>query len=180
MNIIHGRTPARLNPLLEELQRQSVSNYEIWDSIYLKSVKASINAAHKQIVEFAQVAGWNEVLIAEDDFIGTHENSFKFFLSQKPKDYDLYLSMIYMGDIDENNRVKDFSGMTLYMVHSRFYDTFLNVDPEEHIDRALSGKGEFVVCNPFAFVQRNGFSSNTGKSEVYDTLLAGRKLYFGI
>jgi len=166
--------------MVEELKRQQISDYEIWDSIYLKTVKASINAAHKQIVEFAQVARWDEVLIAEDDFVGTHENSFKFFLSKKPTDYDIYLSMIYMGDIDEMNCVKEFSGMTMYMVHSRFYDTFLNTDPEEHIDRTLSGLGKFVVCNPFAFIQRNGFSSNTGKEEKYDTLLEGRNLYFGI
>lgn len=164
---------------MQELSRQGIDDYELWESIYLKTIKSSINAAHKQIVEFAKVAGWDEVLIAEDDFVGTHENSFKFFISQKPKDYDLFLSMIYMGDIDENNCVKEFAGMTMYFVHSRFYDTFLSVDPEEHIDRALNGLGVFKVCHPFPFIQRNGFSSNTGKEEKYDSLLGGRELYFG-
>lgn len=164
---------------MQELKRQGIDDYELWDSVYLPSVKASINAAHRQIVEFAKAAGYLEVLIAEDDFIGTHENSFKFFLSQKPADYDLYLSMIYMGEVDGDNCTKDFHGMTLYSVHSRFYDTFLNVDTKDHIDRALTGLGKFVVCNPFTFIQRNGFSSNTGKEENYDALLGGRKLYLG-
>lgn len=168
-------------PLLHnELVRQRISDYEFWDGVYVPhSIKAGINAAHKQIVRYAQLAGWEQVLIAEDDFEGTHHGSYQYFISTIPKQYDLYLSMIYMGDIDENNCTKDFSGMTLYSVHSRFYERFLNVDPEEHIDRALKGTGKFVVCSPFTFKQRNGFSGNTGKMEVYDSLLGGRILYNG-
>lgn len=179
LNIIVGNRSERLPLLHQELQRQQIPEHEFWDGIYLPSVKASINAAHRQIVEFALLAGWEQVLIAEDDFVGTHENSFKFFLSNRPKDYDLYLSQVYLGQLDEENVTRDFTGMTLYMVHSRFYETFLSVDPDEHIDRALAGLGRYVVCNPFAFIQRNGWSSNTGKMEVYDPLLRDRKLYGG-
>jgi hypothetical protein len=164
--------------LMDEIARQGM-NYEFWDGVYLPSIKASINAAHRQIVEYAKIAKFEETLIAEDDFVGTHPDSFKFFIKNKPKDYDLYLSQVYLGVLDENNCVKDFTGLTMYFCHSRFYETFLNVDPNEHIDRALVGLGKFVVCNPFTFIQRNGHSSNTGKSEVYDSLLDGRKIYSG-
>lgn len=179
LNIICGNRAERLPLLNEEIQRQGIANYKYWNGIYLPSIKASINAAHRQIVEYAKIAEFSEVLIAEDDFVGTHKDSFKFFLSQKPKDYDLYLAQIYLGDIDDNNMVKDFTGMTMYFVNARFYDKFLNVDPEEHIDRALAGLGDFYVCNPFPFIQRNGFSSNTGKKENYDRLLSSRKLFGG-
>lgn len=180
LNIIVGNRPERVPLLMEELQRQGITNYKFWDGVYFRhSVKASINEAHKQIVRYAKLAEFGDVLIAEDDFIGTHPDSFKFFISQTPKEYDMYLSMVYLGQLDEQNRVKSFTGMTLYSVHSRFYDTFLSVDPEEHIDRALAGLGDYHVCNPFAFIQRNGFSSNTGKGEVYDTLLQGRNLFGG-
>lgn len=180
VNIITGHRADRLPLLMQELERQGITNYKFWDSILLPSVKASINAAHKQIVEFAMVAEFSSVMIAEDDFVGTHPNSFKFFLDNEPEQYDMYLSMVYMGDLDENNRVKAFTGMTLYKVHSRFYDKFLSVEANEHIDRALSEIGGlFCVCNPFTFIQRNGWSSNTGKHEVYDNLLQNRALYCG-
>lgn len=180
VNVISGHRNERLPLLIEEIKRQQITNYKLWDSVYLPSVKESINEAHKQIVRYAKVAEFDSVIIAEDDFIGTHPDSFKFFLENEPKQYDLYLSMVYMGDLDENNRVQSFTGMTLYKVHSRYYDKFLSADPREHIDRALSDVGGlFVVCNPFCFVQRNGFSANTGKNENYDELLKFRSLYLG-
>jgi hypothetical protein len=179
LNIICGNRSERMPLLRDELERQGVVNYMFWDGIYLPSVKQSINAAHKQIVEYAKLAEFSEVLIAEDDFIGTHKNSFKYFLSKKPRTYDMYLSQVYLGDIDENNRVKSFTGMTMYFVHEKFYDTFLATDPHDHIDRSLDGLGDYHVCNPFAFIQRNGWSSNTGKSENYDTLLRSRNLFGG-
>lgn len=181
LNIICGNRAERMPLLKDEIERQGIVNYKFWDGVYLPSIKESINSAHKQIVEYAKIAEFGEVLIAEDDFVGSHPNSFKYFLANKPIEYDLYLSQIYLGDIDEKNEVKSFTGMTMYFVNSRFYDAFLNADPHEHIDHALSKVGgRFVVCNPFAFVQRNGHSSNTGKMEVYDDLLAGRELYSGI
>lgn len=179
LNIISGHRDDRLPLLMQELDRQGVTNYKLWDAIYLPSVVSSINEAHKQIVRFAKLAEFDEVIIAEDDFVGTHRNSWRYFLDNKPTSYDLYLSMVYTGDMGENNRVKSFTGMTLYSVHSRFYDKFLSVDPNEHIDRALAGLGDYHVCDPFTFIQRNGWSSNTGKKEVYDTLLEGRKLFNG-
>lgn len=163
---------------MSELERQGVLDYEFWDGIYLPSIRASINAAHKQIVEFARLAEYPEVCIAEDDIVGTHPNSWNYFLSQKPKEYDMYLSMVYLGDVI-NGRVESFTGMTLYSVSRKFYDKFLSVDPNEHIDRALAGLGDYHVCHPFTFIQRNGFSSNTGKMEEYDQLLNGRILYNG-
>ncbi len=163
---------------MSELERQGILDYEFWDGIYLPSIRASINAAHKQIVEFARLAEYPEVCIAEDDIVGTHPNSWNYFLSQKPKEYDMYLSMVYLGDVI-NGRVESFTGMTLYSVSRKFYDKFLSVDPNEHIDRALAGLGDYHVCHPFTFIQRNGFSSNTGKMEEYDQLLNGRILYNG-
>jgi hypothetical protein len=179
LNIICGNRYERKPLLIDELERQGIDDFEFWEGIYLPSVKASINAAHRQIVEFAQVAGYKEVMIAEDDFMGTHSNSFKYFLANKPPTFDIYLSQVYLGDIDETKRVEKFTGMTLYIVAEKFYDKFLSVNPEEHIDHALANLGDYHVCNPFAFIQRDGYSSNTGKHEKYGSLLANRKLYLG-
>lgn len=179
LNLIIGKRKKRLPQLLEELDRQGVEDYDFWDGVYLPSVKAGINAAHKQIVEYAKLRGDEMVCIAEDDMVGTHEKSWEYYLSKIPKSFDLYLSMVYLGQPDEENMVKEFTGMTLYTVHQRFYDIFLSVDPNEHIDRALDNLGEYVVCDPFTFIQRNGHSANTGKDEIYDSLLVNRKLYRG-
>lgn len=165
--------------LQEELKSQELSDFEFWDGIYLPSVKKSINLAHKQIVEYAAIAGFNEVCIAEDDVKFTHPNSWNYFLENKPKYFDIYLSMVYLGQPDANGIVKDFTGLTLYIVAKRFYETFLSTPEDEHLDVALAGLGTFVVCDPFIAIQYNGWSSNTGKLEEYDTLLKDRKLYFG-
>lgn len=175
LNIIIGKRKQRLPKLLEELNRQGITGYELWDGIYLPSVKAGINAAHKQIVEYAKLAEWEEVCIAEDDLQFTSDRSWQYFLDNKPSDYHLYLSMCYLGQPDENNVVKEFTGMTMYFCHHSFYDTFLSVDPNEHIDRALSQTGgRFIVSNPFVAKQYNGISANTGKWESYDKLLQNR------
>lgn len=177
LNVIVGSRSERLPHLLNELITQGISDNELWEGIFLPSVKKSINLAHKQIVEYAKLADWDEVAIAEDDIRFTHTNSWNYFLSNKPEDFDIYLGMIYLGEIDENNIVENFTGLTLYIVSKRFYDTFLSVPEDEHLDRALGGLGKFVVCYPFVAKQYNGFSSNTGKVENYDKLLENRKFY---
>lgn len=160
---------------MKEIASQiGLSDFELWDGIYLPSIKASINAAHKQIVRYAQLAGWDEVCIAEDDLIFSSPNSWEYFLEHKPKDFDLYLSMVYLGTPDENNEVKDFTGLTMYIVKSKFYEKFLSVPDDDHLDRLLAGLGKYVVCQPFVAKQSNGFSSNTGKEENYDELLRNR------
>lgn len=180
LNIVVGNRSERIPRLMTELSTQGILDYEFWPGVFVPSIKRSINLAHKQIVYYAKIAEWDEVVIAEDDIKFTHPDSWKYFLKNKPEDYDLYLSMVYLGWPDENGIVKDFTGLTLYMVHSRFYENFLSVSEDEHLDRALSqAGGKFVVCNPFVAIQYNGHSSNTGKMENYDNLLAGRKLFDG-
>lgn len=181
LNIITGNRPERMPLLMEEIERQGIVNYKFWDAVYKRdSIKAGISEAHRQIVAYAKLAEFSDVMIAEDDFVGSHPDSFKYFLANRPQQFDLYLSQVFLGDLDEENRVKDFTGLTLYIVHSRFYDKFLSVSPQEHIDHELSRiGGQFYVCNPFAFRQRNGYSSNTGKDENYDSLLERRNFFCG-
>ncbi len=180
LNIISGHRAERLPLLMQELERQEITNYKLWDAVFLPSVKASINAAHKQIVEYAKIAEFDSVIIAEDDFEATHSNSFKFFLENEPAQYDIYLSSVFLGDLDENNLVKRFTGLTLYKVSHRYYDKFLSADPSEHLDHALSDiGGRFAVCNPFTFIQRDGISGNTGKHETYKSMFQNRVLYSG-
>lgn len=72
----------------------------------------------------------------------------------------MYLGGIYYGRIKDDNSVSDFAGTMLYKIHQKFYDTFLSINEEIDIDRALAGKGRFIVCNPFVAIQHEGFSDN--------------------
>lgn len=162
---------------MKELKSQEISDFKLWNGIYLPSIKASINKAHKQIVEWAYENDLDEVCIAEDDICFTAKGAWDYFLQQKPKDFDIYLGGIYSGDIKEDNSVDRFTGFHLYVVSKKFYPIYLSVPDDEHIDRALGGKGSYIVCNPFAAIQYEGFSSNTGKMETYGNLLEGRKLF---
>ena len=177
LNIIIGNLSERLPNLNRELSEQGILNYEFWPGVYLPSVKASINAAHKQIVEYARLAEWPEVYIAEDDLKFSGAGAWDYFVKQKPDDFDIYLGGVFLGDIANDNTVKEFTGMTLYVVKQMFYDTFLSSPDDDHIDRILGGLGNYVVCNPFVVTQYDGRSSNTGKHESYGRLQASRKFY---
>jgi hypothetical protein len=175
LNIINARSERREH-LLSELKAQNIADYELWDGANLPSVKASINAAHKQIVRYAQLAGWDEVCIAEDDIVFSNGKSLEYFLEQKPPDFDIYLSMVFLGEIYDGNRVRDWTGLTLYIVNHKFYEKLLSVPDDAHIDRELSKLGgDFLVCTPFVAKQKDGLSSNTGKFETYGQLYENRR-----
>lgn len=177
--VIHDpRMSERYTRLMKELATQGIMQYELFPSVYdWRSVKRSINLAHKQCVEYAKLKGYPEICIMEDDVRFCGYGAFDYFLSKKPAEFDLYLGGVYVGDIQPDNTVREFSGFHCYIIRERFYDTFLSLPADAHIDNACAGKGLFYVCNPFACVQYNGFSSNTGKEENYDGLLDGREFY---
>lgn len=178
LNIINAKEN-RTERLLNELATQGIIDYKLWPGVFKKSVKESINLAHKQIVEWAFENDLPEVCIAEDDLKATHRDSWKFFLANKPHVFDLYLASIFLGDLDEQNMVKDFTGPTLYVISRKFYPTFLTLPDDEHIDHALTGLGDYHVCFPFTFIQHDGISSNTGKHESYGQMFKFRNLFAG-
>ena len=181
LNILIGNRAERIPRLMKELETQGITDYELWDGIFERSakVKENINAAHRQIVEYADVAGWEEVCIAEDDVRFTHPNSWNFFLSNKPKEFDVYLSSTYTCEYNSDGTLYSFSGLHCYIVSRRFYKTFLSLPSIDHIDRAMSGLGVFIECSPYIAEQYNGFSSNTGKDEKYEHLMNGKIRYCG-
>lgn len=177
-NIIIGNRPERLPRLREELTTQGIDNPKYWEGVHdVRSVVSSINLSHKQIVEWARDNYLDKVLIMEDDVKFFGAGAFDYFIATIPEYFDIYLGGIYVGNIDENNEVKVFSGMHCYIVHECFYDTFLNTPTDKHIDRALGGLGKYVVCDPFIAEQYDGFSSNTGKDETYTRLMNGRRKF---
>jgi hypothetical protein len=164
---------------MKELETQSIKDYELWPGVFVPSIKKSINLAHKQIVEYAQIARLEEVAIAEDDAKWSAPGAWDYFLKQKPKEFDIYLGGIFLGYPDENGLLKEFTGMTCYIIKKSFYDTFLSTPEDEHIDHALKGLGVYKVCDPFVVTQWGGISSNTGKMEEYEGLQASRIFFNG-
>jgi hypothetical protein len=179
INVINlpEHTPTRRNRVEKDLQEEGCV-YKIWNGLKQTNfVHTNISRSHKQIVRYAMQHRFKMVCICEDDVRFCDKGAWKYFLDNIPKDFDIYLSGIYWGDIKPDNTVTDFSGLHLYIVHERFYYAFLQGDENKDIDRSLAGMGKFVVCNPFAAIQYNGFSYHLGGVANYDDYLVGRQLF---
>jgi hypothetical protein len=173
LNIIFDeRRIERYEPLMYELERQGIVEYEIFPCIMFPDVVASINASHKMIVAEAKRAGLKETCIAEDDVMFPAEDGWEYFLSKKPNEYDLYLSGTYCVPVEN----KIITGFHLYMVHEKFYDTFLSVKDSVHIDTEFNNiKGDYHFCYPFAALQRPGWSNNNKEMANYNFILKDRE-----
>lgn len=179
LNIIHNpeRTD-RFNLLQKEIQEQELQ-VRMWPAIIHPLIPfAGISKAHKNIVSYAFQNDIPEICIGEDDLHFFAPGAWKYFVDNKPADFDLYLGGVFYGHIGEDSLVTDWCGMTLYIIKRRFYDTFLRLNEYNNLDRELANKGRYVVCNPFVVTQHGGYSDNKKRiQESYDEYLTGRKLF---
>lgn len=189
LNIIHLKTNTERRQSFMEQMAEHKIKYKVWDGIIVSNIPfMGVALAHHRIVRDAQEKGLSEVYIAEDDLQLTSHNAWKYYLENKPKEFDLYLAGIYNlegegGNLDENNRVKDFfCGMTLYCVPQHYYSQFLSTNTMNHIDRELSKRSatdKFIVCNPFTVYQRNGWSDLKKCTVDYSKYVKQMPLYKG-
>jgi hypothetical protein len=179
LNIIHlERRKDRWVNLEKQLSEQNIVDFKIWEgNDDVQNPKRGIARAHKQIVNWAKSQNLSSVIIAEDDIKFTSQVSYWHFLQNDPEEYDLYLGGIIYGKINSNNLVNDFSGLHLYIIKSRFYDTFLSMPEELDLDRSLAGKGIFKVCYPMVAIQKNAFSDNQRKNQSYVCYLSDKELF---
>lgn len=183
LNIIHlPKRKDRYDLLVKELSEQDISDYEIWHGeIVPRSRRTGICRSHKKIVQYAKDNNIPKVVIAEDDIKFFAKGAWEYYLQQMPDDFDLYFGMVFKGQIDSNNRLVEVAhGMTLYTVHERFYDYFLSIDDNNHIDLASTKeykKYKFIVCNPFVCTQNGTYSDNSFGCRNYEPLLVGRKIF---
>lgn len=176
-NVLHNSARTERMPILEnELRTQGIETYLSWDIIHAKTVIESINISHKQIIKWAKQEGLEKVLVFEDDIRFCGNGAFDYYLKNEPDDYDLWLGGIYLGVI-ENGISKEFTALHCMMVHSRFYDSFLDTPNNMHLDHALANKGLYKVCEPFIAIQHNGYSDNSGVYCNYDIMFKDRKLF---
>lgn len=175
INIIYdSRRIERYEPLMNELSEQNISDFELWPCLMYADVVSSINLSHKMIVRYAKEKGLRETCIAEDDLQFTSPNAWQYFISNKPKEYDLYLAATYIIPIEQ----KQICGFHLYMVHEKFYDTFLSIPDDQHIDTFCNTiKGDYHFTYPFPALQRPGFSSNNKAQVNYNSILREQDIY---
>jgi hypothetical protein len=174
----------RLNNLFIELEKQGIKDYSIIEGFYdAKNTKQAIHKGHRKIVQLSKEQGMPSVCIAEDDIVFTHHNSYNYFISQMPKSYDIFSGLVYSATIEGNRIMNGGSGMTsLYVVHNRFYDFFLSMNIDNHVDRELALTAynhEYYVCQSYVVTQRGGYSFNKNQSLFYEVYLEGKELYKG-
>lgn len=180
------RKPERLDNVMEEFRRQNISNnVKIWGAIIKNniSIVESINAGHKNIVQYAKDNNLPEICIAEDDLMFPNENGWNYFIENKPDLFDLYIGGNYLCDnrIEKKPpllKVSEYVGNQLIIISKKYYDVFLSVPNNQHIDTAQKGLGEFYVCYPFVALQRPGRSANNNNEIVdYNKILDISDIY---
>lgn len=185
LNIIHlEKRYDRLVLLEEQLEAQLIYDYRLWEGeIVRKSRKTGICRSHKRIVQWAKDTGEKQVIIAEDDIRFFAPGAWLYYLEKIPTDFDIFFGMIYIGTFDKTMRITSvISGMTLYCVHERFYDKFLSLPDNSHVDRDISRdyqKYKFYVCDPMVCEQNGTFSDNILMKTDYSSLLNGYRLFPG-
>lgn len=185
INIIYDERQTDDYPRLigEFIKQTVIPKYKFWNCIINKdSVVKSINASHKMIVNWAKDNKKPYVIIAEQDLEFTCNKSWQYFLEQKPQDFDIYLGCSYVKNAIPNSDVVDnlICGFHLYLISEKFYDVFLSVPDDHHIDTAVGDtKGNFVFCKPFVALQRSGFSANNKAIVNYNLVLSEEDIYIG-
>lgn len=174
LNVIFDeRRIEKYEPLIAELKKHKIK-YEIWPCILSRNVVSAINASHKMIVRDAKEKGLKECFVAEDDVFFPAADGWQYFLNKKPQTYDLYLACTYVVPIS-NNKV---CGFHLYAISDKFYDRFLSIPDDVHIDTYMDElKGDYHYCYPFAALQRPGFSSNNMAQTNYNAILKPEDIY---
>jgi hypothetical protein len=172
------------NRLIELFKKHDIE-FELWDAIIdKKTVVESISASHKMIVQYAKDNGLSEICIAEQDLYFTCLGAWEYFISNKPAEYSIYIGGNYLiNDPDKYEpplvKVKEYVGNQLIVVAEKYYDTFLSVPDNAHIDVAQRGLGDFYVCFPMVALQRPGFSANAQTKVNYNTILKPEWIYNG-
>jgi hypothetical protein len=171
----------RKENLKKEMKTQTVM-YFVWDGVLdITSPCTGISQAHKQIVREAKELNLDMIAIAEDDIVFNGAGAWDYFVKNIPESFDLYMGVSYYTQGYENGIVnKPFDSMTLYVVHKRFYDDFLALPEDNHIDRELSklvDTKEIRISPLYVCHQLNGYSFNAKRNRDYHERIDGRPKY---
>lgn len=182
VNVIYdSRRSEKWPDLMQEIHRQGIEDWQIWEPVPdSTSVIRSINLSHKQIVAWAKSKELPYVCIWEDDcFFPAKDGWEKFIESIPPWRWDIWSAGTYGLDRPITGKTDKLNGLHCYLINERFYDTFLSVSVDEHIDVALDGLGLYYIAYPFIALQRPGWSNNSRAFSDKNVDLAKEDIYFG-
>ena len=168
--------------IVEEMKRQNIVNYKWVSPIMSNSVVKSINLSQKSIVQKAKDNGEEMVCIMEQDIMFPSEKGWQYFLDNIPKDFDVYIGGSYLIDNRYEYKaplvkVKEWVGNHCIIIHEKYYDKFLGLPQDAHVDTANKDLGDFYVCYPYPALQRQGFSSNNMCEVNYNSMLQPENIY---
>lgn len=168
--------------IVSEMERQSIVKYNLISPILTNDVVNSINISQKEIIKKARERGEKEVCIMEHDIWFPRETGWRYFMENKPSDYDIYLGGSYLIDCTIEykspiTKVNSYVGHHCIIVHEKYYDKFLETPEDSHIDTAQQGKGDFYLCYPMPALQRPGFSMNNKTMVDYNKILEKKHIY---
>jgi hypothetical protein len=188
-NIVHCinlfSRPERREGFLKEAEAQNFGVI-FWEGEVVKSnPKIGICRSHKRIIQYAKDNNLEKICVAEDDARAMAPGAWKYFVDNIPKEpWDLYSSMFYCCDVVEGNRIMaPFSGLTLYFVHRNFYDFYLSLPDDCHLDRELGKHAQdykIFFAEEICFEQDGSRSDNTKTTvglQGYRSFLKGRKIF---
>lgn len=171
-NIIHNPDRKdREQHMLEQIAEQSMAHM-LWPAFRNEATPIiGCSKAHKNIVQFAADHDFESVCIMEDDVEFTAPGAFRHFLLNIPQQpFDIYTAGVY-GDVKvksghKSNTEQGFdiiidriSGTHCYIVHSRFYEKFLALPDNKHLDQSISAAADTIyMCHPMAALQMSGYS----------------------
>ena len=179
--IFDSRRQEYYDPLIETLQTQGITDYEIWPCLILPTVIESINASHKMIVRQAKEFDLPEVCIWEADCMIPAKDGWQKFLEDMPPwKFDLYLAGTYGLNKPITGKIDKINGIHSYIIRKQFYDTFLSVPDHIHIDVALDNLGLYYVRYPFIAIQRPGWSANSRAFSDKNAQLSDEDVYGGL
>ena len=178
LNVIYdNRHSEDYGRLLGEFIQQGITKFMFWEAkVFSDSVVRSISASHKMVVQWAKDNNMESVTIGEQDLMFTDKDAWEYYLKQMPNEFDIYLGCTYIPPISNSK----LCGFHLYTVHKNYYDKFLSVDENKHIDTAVSDLGgDFKFCYPFPALQRSGYSANNKAVVDYNKILSEKDIYRG-
>lgn len=187
--IIHDERNVRHDRLRQELESQNIdlSNVTFIPPVYMENPKNGVSAAHKNCIRYAKEKGWKRVIVMENDIRFTHPNSFNFFLegfNELPDDWEIYLGGAYSYKFRENinenlHHITNFHAFHLYAVNSEYYDGYLNIRDDWHIDVALGYEANTYLRFPIPSIQHNGYSESFKRDLEHDYWTKKLYLYNG-
>lgn len=172
-----------------ELDRQGIA-YQLHFVTHVpgQSTVENINFNHKQLVALAKFHNLPEVCIMESDVMFPAVDGWDYFLSNTPPmDFDLYVAARYSTSMTFFRELRyhiPFSwiptgmvaGLHCYIIRAKYYDKFLSMADDDHIDTIQHG-GEFFVCYPFAAIQRESWSANHKSIQNFNGELLPQDVY---